>query len=155
LEIELEHRRGNAMKLVRHLVCAGALAIVSTYALAKPAYVLTTVNLRSGAGTNNEIVTKIPAGSLIEVNTCTNGWCEASWQGKNGFAIETALDTSGRVPPRRPAYAPGPTYSGPPVYSAPPAYYGPPAYYYSPGPYYYDRGPYYYGRPYWRRRYWY
>jgi hypothetical protein len=136
------------MKLARLIACTGALAIVSTYALAKPAYVLTTVNMRSGAGTNNEIVSKIPAGSKVEFNNCTNGWCEVTWQGRNGFAIETALDTSGRAPPRRPAYGPGPVYSGPPVYGPPVYYAPPPAYYYGPGPYY----PY---RPYWRRRYWY
>jgi uncharacterized protein YraI len=135
------------MKLARLTLCAGAFAILSTYAVAKPAYVLTNLNMRSGPATTNDIVVRIPAGSLVEVNACTTGWCEVSWQGKNGFSIETGLDLSGRVPQRR--YSAGPAYGpgyGPPVYSAPPVYYGPPTYYYGPSPYYY--------RP-WRRRYYY
>src|SRR5262245_39084871 len=73
-------RRGNAMKLARLTLCAGAFAILSSYAAAKPAYVLTTVNMRSGPATTNDIVAKIPAGSLVEANNCNNGWCEVSWQ---------------------------------------------------------------------------
>ena len=138
------------MKPARLALCAGAFAILSAaYAEAKPGYAVTNVNMRSGPGTNNEIVTRIPGGSRIEVNTCTNGWCEVTWNGKSGFAIETAV--SDRAPARRstnPGY-----YAGAPVYTEPPVYYGPPAYYYGPGPYYY--GPRYYGYgPYWRRRYW-
>ena len=133
------------MKIARLTLCAGALAVVSaTSAIAAPAYVTTNVNMRSGPGTMNEIVTRIPGGSLIEANNCKDGWCAVSWQGKSGFAIETALDMSGRVPYRpRAAYRPVPRYV-----EAPPVYYGPPPYYY----YYY--GPRYYYGPYWRRRSW-
>jgi uncharacterized protein YraI len=134
------------MKIARLTLCVGALAIVSaTSAMAAPAYVMTNVNMRSGPATTNEVVTRIPGGSLIEANNCKDGWCEVSWQGKNGYAIQTSLDLSGRVPSRpRTSYqtVPGPGY----VESGPPVYYG-------PGPYYY--GPrYYYGGPYWRRRHW-
>ena len=135
------------MKLARLTLCVGALAAISaTSAIAAPAYVMTNVNMRSGPATTNEIVTKIPGGSLIEANNCKDGWCEVTWQGKNGFAIQTALDLSGRAPSRpRTTYrvAPGYVESGPPVYYGPGPYYSP--YYYGPG--------YYYG-PRWRRRYW-
>lgn len=136
------------MNLARLTLCVGALAAVSAApAVASPAYVASTLNMRSGPATTNEIVTKIPGGSLVEANNCKDGWCEVSWQGKNGYAIQTSLDLSGRVPSRpRTSYqtvpGPGPGY----VESGPPIYYG-------PGPYYY--GPrYYYGGPYWRRRHW-
>ncbi len=144
------------MKLAPLTICAGALiALSATLAAASPAYVASNVNLRSGPGTTNEIVTKIPGGSLVDANNCRDGWCEVSWQGKSGFAIQTALDLSGRVPSRpRTSYAPGPVYSAPGGYAPggyietpPPAYYGPAPYYYGPR--------YYYGGPYWRRRYWY
>jgi uncharacterized protein YraI len=110
-------------------------------AAAKPAYVTSTVNLRSGAGTSNEIVAKIPGGSLVDATNCADGWCEVEWNGKKGFAIATALDQSGRVPVRR---APARVYGdaseyvpvGPPVY-------GPPVYYYPYRPYYHR--PYYWG----------
>ncbi len=116
-------------------------------AFAEPAYVVSTVNLRAGAGTNNESIAKIPTGSLVDATNCSE-WCEVEWQGKKGFAIASALDRSGRVPPPRRA---GPVPGGrgytmgeyEPV--DPPVAYGPPP------PYYY--GPYY--RPYWGWRRWY
>ena len=77
------------------------LVVLSTAsAAAEPAYVTSAVNLRSGAGTNSEIVAKIPAGTLVEAASCGE-WCEVEWQGKKGFAIATSLDRSGRIPSRR------------------------------------------------------
>lgn len=130
------------------------LMFTATNALAKPAYVASTVNLRAAPGTKSEIVAKIPGGSLVDTKECSEGWCEVTWQEKSGFAIQTALDMSGRVPrqaaARPPAYArgAGPQYGpndGYVVVEDDPAYYAPPpAYYY--GPYY---------RPYWGwRRHW-
>ena len=123
-------------------------------ALAKPAYVASTVNLRAAPGTKSEIVAKIPGGSLVDTKECSEGWCEITWQDKSGFAIQTALDMSGRVPRQAAARPPanargaGPQYGpndGYVVVEDDPAYYAPPpAYYY--GPYY---------RPYWGwRRHW-
>src|ERR1700751_3901348 len=101
------------MKPARLMICTAAFAVLSTsYASAKTGYAITTVNLRSGPATTNDIVTKIPGGSRIEVNACTNGWCEVTYQGKSGFAIETALDTSGRVRRASPSYYAGGYYPG-------------------------------------------
>ena len=87
----------------RLTICAAALVLLSAAsANAEPAYVASTVNLRSAAGTTNEIVAKIPGGSLVDATNCTE-WCEVEWQGKKGFAIATALDRSGRVPGPRAA----------------------------------------------------
>jgi len=131
---------------VSRILCVAALALAAAPVFAKPAYVPSTVNLRAAPGTTSEIVEKIPGGSLIDAGECTEGWCAVTWQGKSGFAIQSALDLSGRVPPRRPS-----GYAGPPpgyvpddeiVVGGPPVYYGPPP------PYYYG----YYGpryRPYW------
>jgi uncharacterized protein YraI len=131
-------------------LCVAALALGSTAsAIAAQAYVVTTVNLRAGAGTSHEIIAKIPAGSRVDAKDCKDGWCAVSWQGKNGFTIQTVLDMSGRRPRPRTTYRPGPRYyvEGPPAY-----YYGPPVYYYGPPRYY--GPPYYYYRPYWRRHWW-
>jgi uncharacterized protein YraI len=138
------------MKHARILIGLGVLALSAMPALAKPAYVASTVNLRAAPGTKSEIVAKIPGGSLIDAGDCSEGWCEITFQDKKGFAIQTALDLSGHVPrqaaARRPAY--NPAY-GASVAEAPddgyvpvdePVYYGPP-----PPAYYY--GTYY--RPYW------
>jgi len=136
-----------AMTSTRLTICATALTLLSAApGVASPAYVTSTVNLRSGAGTNNEIVAKIPGGSLVDATNCTDGWCEVDWQGKKGFAIATVLDMSGRVPVGRAA----PRYRGP-VYEEylpvrPRVYYAPPVYYYPYSPY--GRG---YGYRYWRR----
>lgn len=112
-------------------------------ALAKPAYVASTVNLRSAPGMTNEIVTKIPGGSLVDADNCTDGWCAVTWQDKSGFAIQSALDLSGRVPQHR--AGPGRVYDEEPDYvEGPPVYYEPPPVYVTP---------YYYGRSWgWRHR---
>jgi len=133
------------MRHARILIGLGVLALSASGALANPAYVATTVNLRAAPGTTNEIVAKIPGGSLVDASDCADGWCAVNWQGKSGFAIQTALDLSGRVPPRAagPVYpARGPYPDDEIVYGAPP----PPRVYYYDGPYY---------RPYWGwRRHW-
>ncbi len=92
----------------RLTIGAASLVLVSALsANADPAYVTSTVNLRAGAGTVNEIVAKIPGGSLVEATNCGD-WCEVEWQGKKGFAIATALDRSGRVRAPRTAARPLP-----------------------------------------------
>ena len=142
-----------------------AVACIAAPALAKPAYVASTVNLRAAPGTGSEIVAKIPGGSLVDASACDEGWCEISWQDKKGFAIQKAIDLSGRVPQQRAAAAAGagPGYrQGPPGAQGPQVVEGPevvdgPVYYDARPPAVYYRGPYY--RPYywgggwgWRQR---
>jgi uncharacterized protein YraI len=131
-------------RLLGYALCVGIVAAASA-ASAAPAYVPSTVNLRAAPGTASEIVTKIPGGSLIDADNCSEGWCAVTWQGKSGFAKQTALDMSGRVPQqraaqRRPYPAQGDVYvdEGPADYvaEAPPVYYAPRPYYYGYGPYY-------------------
>src|SRR4249920_4276444 len=140
------------------LLCFGALVLMTGVAAAKPAYVASTVNLRAAPGTSSEIVAKIPGGSLVDASACDEGWCEISWQDKKGFAIQTALDMSGRVPQQRAAaagavYRPGPrgpqVVEGPEVVGGPVYYAAPPPVVYYSGPYY---RPYYWGGWGWRRR---
>ena len=60
----------------RLTICTATLVLLSAAsAAAEPAYVASTVNLRAAAGTGNEIVAKIPGGSLVEAANCTD-WCE-------------------------------------------------------------------------------
>src|SRR5438094_374982 len=129
----------------RLTICAATLVLLSAAsASAEPATVASTVNLRAAAGTNNEIIAKIPGGSLVDAANCTD-WCEVEWQGKKGFVIANALDRSGRVPAPRAA-----TRRAAPVAGAvaPGAYVedddyipvSPPTVYVAPGPYYYGYG---------------
>jgi uncharacterized protein YraI len=145
---------GNSMKIAP-FVLGFAIACVAIPAIAKPAYIASTVNLRAAPGTGSEIVAKIPSGSLVDAGGCDEGWCEITWQDKKGFAIQSALDMSGRVPQQRAAVT-GSAYRQPPrgeqVVEGPevidgPVYYDPPAVVYYGGPYY---------RPYWgwRRYHW-
>jgi len=139
------------MTSTRLTISAATIVMLSAAAAAAaPATVTSTVNLRASAGTNSEIVAKIPGGSLVDATNCVEGWCEVEWQGKKGFAIATVLDRSGRVPTRR-AAAPR-VYGDEYIPVSPPIVYGPPAYYpYRPyyRPYYgYGYG---YGYRRWRR----
>ena len=130
--------------MTRLAICAATLVLLSAAtAAADPAYVASTVNLRAGAGTANEIIGKIPTGSLVDAANCTD-WCEVEWQGKKGFAIATALDRSGRVPAARRAVPPpgAAVVEDEYVPIAPPVVYG------APVPYYYGYG---YRRGYYRR----
>jgi uncharacterized protein YraI len=141
-----DRTESKAMRYMPHLLCFGILLGGVTQALAKPAYVASTVNLRAAPGTTSEVVAKIPGGSLIDADNCTEGWCAVIWQGKSGFAIQTALDMSGRLPQRRAAR--GPVYVEDPdeyVAESPPVFY-------ESRPYYYGYGPYYRGGWGWRHR---
>lgn len=151
------------MKFTPHLLGL-VVASIAVPALAKPAFVPSTLNLRAAPGTGSDIVAKIPGGSLVDTGGCDEGWCEVTWQEKKGFVTQSALDLSGRVPQQRAAAPPAPAYrqglqapqgprspqvvEGPDVVDGP-VYYGapPPAVVYYGGPYY---------RPYWgwRRRWW-
>ena len=116
--------------MMRHVfsgavVVAVLLAAISG-ALAKPAYVASTVNLRAAPGTTSEIVGKIPSGSLVDAGECTEGWCAVTWDAKVGFAIQTAIDMSGRVPqPQKRRVVHRPVY-GPTYYEEPPVFFAPP-----------------------------
>ena len=145
------------MKITPYLLSCGLVLAAPALTWAKPAYVGSTVNLRAAPGTTSEVLAKIPGGSLVDAGECSEGWCAVTWQDKSGFAIQSALDMSGRVPAQRAArqmprpagtLSPGPGYRGPPVYADEPVYDEPPVVYYEPRPYYYGYG---YSGPYYRR----
>lgn len=129
------------MTLARAVFLAVAsLALTVVSANARPTTVTSEVNLRDTPTTSGKILTLIPKGTAIEVATCTNGWCQVSFNGQQGYVISRNLSIPQGLPRRvvhRPMpqvyadgeeiYDPGPVYVGPP----PPYYYG--GYY---GPYY-------------------
>jgi uncharacterized protein YraI len=140
-------------------------------ARARSASVVATVNLRSGPGTDSEIITTIPAGSTVRVTGCSGEWCEVTWNDRSGFAI--ARNLSMGAPRQAGVYGPRPGYPGGPgsgypsgprpgyadgygpepgaAYEAP-GYYAPPAVVY--GPAYYGPRVYYGPGWGWRRRWW-
>ena len=120
---------------------------------ARSAAVIAIINLRSGPGTDAEILATIPAGGMVRIASCSGEWCAVTWNGSSGYAIARNLDTGAPRQARpyrpQPQYAEGYEAAPPEVYYGAPAYYGPPVVY---GPAYY--GPrYYYGAGWgWRRR---
>jgi len=140
------------MSFVRIAASAAIFTLLSVVgATAKPIVTTADTNLRKAAGTNSEVLTLIPKGTTVEVGTCTNGWCQASLNGQDGFVIGQNVGmASARRPPRGPlavadeqvvdeGYGPPgpPVVYGPRVYGPGPYPVGPPGYYgYGYGPYY-------------------
>jgi len=169
--------------VTRLAALAAAMIMLSVdYVAAAPALATSNVNLRNGPATTYTIITTIPGGSNLEVNSCNAGWCQVTYQGQNGYVIATSVDQGGGVPPGAgpapgPIGPPGPPPPGalpppgvppPPGIASdlpipvapgapPPGYAGPPPVVVVPPPYYYGYGRYYYGYgPYygWRGGYW-
>lgn len=122
------------MNSFRSLLIAGAVIVSAAPAFARPALVVSDVNLRAGPTTASPSFGVIPGGSTVHVGDCGNGWCAASAFGRQGFIASRYLDLGG--PPPGPAVGTVvPVAPPPPVYRVPPPYYGP----YRPyrRPYYY------------------
>jgi hypothetical protein len=127
-------------------------ALSAASATAKPVVTTGDTNLRKSPGTESPVLTLLPKGTTVEVGKCTNGWCQASFDGQDGYLIGQNVGmASARRPPRGPlavadeqvvdeGYGP----PGPPVVYGPRVYYGPGPYGYGP-PGYYGYGPYYRG----------
>jgi hypothetical protein len=95
---------------------------------ARSAAVTASVNLRSGPGTDQEVITTIPAGSTVRVTSCSGEWCEVTWNGRSGYAIARNLSIG--APRQAGGYGPRPGYPGGPQ----PGYPGGPQPGYPSGP---------------------
>ena len=118
------------MNLARAAAGAAVLLLLSAdLAAARPVAVVSDVNLRAGPGTENQIITLIPRGSVVEVGPCTNGWCQVTFGGNMGFSIANNLGLGPII--RQPPPVVVQDYPPPVVvYPAPPPvvvapYYGP------------------------------
>jgi hypothetical protein len=129
------------MSSVRIAASAAIFILLSAVgAIAKPVTLTTETNLRKSPGTDGEVLTLMPKGTMVDVGKCTNGWCQASVDGKDGYAIAQNLGMAPRRAPRAPEIVEDEVeeYAPPAVYGPPPAYVvGPPVYYgYRPYGYY-------------------
>jgi Bacterial SH3 domain len=138
------------MSFARAAASAAVVILLSVVSVsAKPIATTGETNLRKGPGTDTEVLTLIPKGGVVEVGDCTNGWCAASFDGKDGYVIARNVGMAPRPAPRGRRMGAVQVYDEGPDYGPPP-----PAYYYRPYPYY--------GYPYygwyrgwgWGRRYW-
>ena len=89
------------MSFSRAASSAAIVALLSVVsATAKPIATTAETNLRKGPGTDSEVLTLIPKGGVVEVGDCTNGWCAASFDGKDGYVIARNVGMGPRPAPR-------------------------------------------------------
>jgi uncharacterized protein YraI len=109
-------------------------------AMAKPITIILDTNLRKSPGTDSTVLELIPKGTSIEVGKCTNGWCQVSLNGQDGYASSQNLGmATARRAPRGPMVAEEEVDDG---YGPPVVVYRPRTYVVGP-PVYYGYGPYY------------
>jgi uncharacterized protein YraI len=68
------------------LLCAAALP-----GIAQAATATSTVNVRSGPGTNYAVVDTLRAGEQVDVDRCTSGWCFVEKTGPDGWVSSRYL----------------------------------------------------------------
>jgi len=75
-------------RLTQSLLAGAALLVGSAgVAMAYPATVTTSLNLRAGPSTGYAVLTAMPAGAQVNVHNClSNGWCQLSFAGVTGYA---------------------------------------------------------------------
>jgi uncharacterized protein YraI len=126
------------MSFVRIAASAAIITLVSVVcSSAKPVTTTTDTNLRKSPGTDSPVLTLIPRGTTVEVGKCSNGWCQTSLNGQDGYVIAQNVGmASARRAPRGPEVVEEEVDDyGPPVAYGAPYVVGPPVYY-GYGPYY-------------------
>lgn len=83
-----------------------AACLIGGAAMAYPAQVSRDLNLRSGPGTNYQVVATMPGGAVVDVEGCRGSWCRVEYRGRQGWASGNFL---GEVRQSR-----GPVYRDPP-----------------------------------------
>lgn len=106
-------------------------------ATAKPIAALAETYLRKSAGTDSPVLTIIPKGATVEVGKCSKGWCEASFESRDGFVIARNVGLAPRrVGGAAQVYDEVVFNQGSPPAFFPPLYYGYHGPYYGYQPYY-------------------
>ena len=85
------------IRLLRSALGAAALILgAASAAWAIPGYVVTTVNLRAGPGTDYPIVDRLPPGAYVDIHGCIYDydWCDVSAYGNRGWIRSDFLEAS-------------------------------------------------------------
>jgi uncharacterized protein YraI len=124
------------MSFARIAAAAAVFSLLSAgCATAKSIAIATDTNLRKSPSTSSEVLTLIPQGTMVEVGKCSNGWCQASLNGQDGYVIAQNVGMASRRPPRGAVIGEEEVIEdGPPVYRR--AYVVGPPVYWGYGPYY-------------------
>ena len=110
--------------LVRMLAAAVALAMTTGSAFAVMGKTTTDVALRRAPSAQAELILNLSQGTLVDVGSCSRGWCGVTWNKYGGYVRESALRRSG--PPAVPVFPPYPYKAG--HYPTADAYYDLPPY---------------------------
>ena len=70
----------------------GTVVALAVPAAAEAAYTATSVNLRSGPGTDYGVILTLPAGAHVNVHDCQPSWCSVTADGYNGCFGLYAVD---------------------------------------------------------------
>jgi Bacterial SH3 domain len=84
-----------AVNLARNATFAAMIATMwAICAAANPTAATEGANLRRALRIDGEILTLIPKGTSVELGDHSNGWCQVSWSGHDGYVSEQAQEQS-------------------------------------------------------------
>jgi len=115
--------------LIRMLAAAVVLAMSTGAAFAVMGKTTTDVALRTAPAAQAELILNLPEGTLVNVGSCSRGWCGITWNKYGGYVRASALQfqsTPAGGPPAIPVYPPYPYKAG--HYPTADAYYDLPPY---------------------------
>ena len=115
--------------LIRMLAAAVALAMSTGTAFAVMGKTNTDVALRTAPAAQAELILNLSKGTLVNVGSCSRGWCRVTWNKYGGYVRQSALQfqsTPASGPPAIPVYPPYPYKAG--HYPTADAYYDLPPY---------------------------
>ncbi|HET9904720.1 MAG TPA: SH3 domain-containing protein [Xanthobacteraceae bacterium] len=81
----------------RLALAAAVLGLTAGTALARPAVSETSLNVRSGPGTQYPVVGVLQAGETVDAGPCTRSWCRVASSGGSGWASARYLQFGGAV----------------------------------------------------------
>jgi uncharacterized protein YraI len=119
------------MSSVRIAAWAAILTLLPAVgAIAKPVTTIADTNLRQSPGTSSPALTLIPKGTSVEVGKCSNGWCQTSLNGQDGYVFAQNVGMAPRRAPRGPMVTEEivDEEAGPPVVYRPAYVVGPPVF---------------------------
>lgn len=90
------------------IVSVGGLLATVVTAMAAPAIAIAAVNVRSGPGTNFEVVDQLFAGEQVDVANCQGSWCYINHSGPDGWVSSTYLNAGNSPQPKPPKPTPLP-----------------------------------------------
>jgi sporulation protein YlmC with PRC-barrel domain len=115
--------------LIRVLAAVVALAMSNGSALAAMGKTTTDAALRRAPSAQAELILNLSQGTLVDVGSCSRGWCGVTWSRYVGYVRESALQfqsTPANGPPAIPVFPPYPYKAG--HYPTADAYYDLPPY---------------------------